>query len=105
MGWTPYLTHRQFRVWVAWKSLQWNMPSRSDEYLMQVAAECIRPHVKKPDALKREEFFIDFDREHKERQARKNMTPEQVSHEAKMRAIARVGKPRVVDKDGRIIEE
>lgn len=31
-------THRQFLTWMVWLKLQWNKPSRSDYYLMQLEA-------------------------------------------------------------------
>lgn len=33
-------THRQLLVAYAWINMQWNEPSRSDHYLMQIAREC-----------------------------------------------------------------
>jgi hypothetical protein len=38
MGWDGPMTHRQFAAWQWWLLEQWNQPSRSDHYAMQVAA-------------------------------------------------------------------
>lgn len=38
MGWYGPLTHRQFLVWQVWLRNQWNQPSRSDFYTMQLTA-------------------------------------------------------------------
>jgi len=32
------MTHRQFEAWQEWLAMQWNLPDRSDHYMMQVAA-------------------------------------------------------------------
>ena len=42
MGWTGPLTHRQYLGWQAWLEIEWDRPSRSDWYAMQVAAETRR---------------------------------------------------------------
>jgi len=42
MGWEGPVTWRQFEVWQAWLDMQWNEPSRSDWYLMRVAANVLR---------------------------------------------------------------
>lgn len=33
------MTYREFLVWVDWLNEQWNRPSRTDHYLMQIARE------------------------------------------------------------------
>lgn len=33
------ISHREFRSWLAWRKDQLNSPSRSDQYLMQIAGE------------------------------------------------------------------
>lgn len=32
------MTDRQFRAWCKWLDMQWDRPSRTDHYLMQIAA-------------------------------------------------------------------
>jgi hypothetical protein len=36
---------------VAWAELEWNRPSRTDHYLMRVAAEVVRTRVKNPERV------------------------------------------------------
>jgi hypothetical protein len=38
MGWREPMTHRQFLCWQCWLQLQWNVPNRSDHYVMQLTA-------------------------------------------------------------------
>lgn len=33
------MTHREYRLWCDWLSAEWDRPSRTDFYLMQIAAE------------------------------------------------------------------
>lgn len=42
MGWPGPMTHRQFEAWQWWLREEWNHPSRSDHYLMQIVAELLR---------------------------------------------------------------
>lgn len=38
MNWPGPMTYRQFSVWQDWLDEQWNSPSRSDHYVMQLNA-------------------------------------------------------------------
>jgi hypothetical protein len=60
MGWSEPLTHRQFAAWAAWWADEWNRPSRSDQYLMQVALEVRRAAAKHPGRVKIERFRLRF---------------------------------------------
>lgn len=60
MGWTGPMTHRQYVAWQKWLSSQWNEPSRTDHYLMQVAAESFRPHARHPEAVKMDSYRLKF---------------------------------------------
>lgn len=51
MGWDGPLTHRQFFVWQQWLSDQFEKPSRTDFYLMQVAAEVRKLFNKNPASV------------------------------------------------------
>lgn len=53
-------TQRQFLVTLAWIEHDMSRPSRSDHYLMQVAAEGRRALVEKPSLVKVEDFRIRF---------------------------------------------
>lgn len=39
MGWPGRMTLRQLEAWTEWLEEQWNEPSRTDHYLMQIACE------------------------------------------------------------------
>lgn len=52
MGWRPPMTHRQFVAWQDWLGRQWNEPTRSDHYLMQIAAEVRRVNLAKAEDQK-----------------------------------------------------
>lgn len=54
------ITHREFLGWLYWLESQWNEPSRSDYYLMQVAAEVRRVLRKNPSKIKTEHLLIKF---------------------------------------------
>jgi len=56
------LTHRQYLAWQAWLNEQWNHPSLSDHYLMQIAAEVRRVLSRKPNEIKLEHFNLKFGR-------------------------------------------
>lgn len=59
------MTHRQFDAWQEWLGLQWNLPSRSDHYGMQVAQKLeavlaylgLSPHK---DGVKLDDMKIPF---------------------------------------------
>ena len=38
-GYLDLVSHEEHKLWLAWLDMQWDTPSRSDWYLMQVAAE------------------------------------------------------------------
>jgi hypothetical protein len=46
MGWGGEMTHRQFIAWCAWDDKQWQHPTKTEYYLMQIAAEVHKvPHM------------------------------------------------------------
>lgn len=58
MGWPGPMTHRQFLVWQVWLRLEWDKPSRSDAYAMQVAAEVRRVLHNKPRTVQLKDFVL-----------------------------------------------
>lgn len=60
MGWPGPMTHRQFLAWRAWLAMEWDRPSRSDHYLMQIASETIRPHLKKGAKVRPGDYKLSF---------------------------------------------
>lgn len=60
MGWSGYLTRRQFRAWREWTAEDLNEPSKADYYAMQIAAEVRRVLSKKPGGIKLADFKLVF---------------------------------------------
>lgn len=54
------MTHRQFITWMAWLDIDWNTPSRSDYYAMQIALEAARQSRKEPEKLELSQFKLEF---------------------------------------------
>ena len=63
LDWRGPITHRQFMVWRAWLDLQWDNPSRSDMYAMQIATEVRRGYVKSPKAVKFMDMKLKFSKD------------------------------------------
>lgn len=74
-------------IWSEWFALEQNRPSRSDHYLMNIAAEIRRGNVKNPRAVKLDHFKIPF-----ERKRRRPMTKEEATAIAKARWGAMIPK-------------
>lgn len=60
MGWVGPTTNRQHLVWLEWFKLQWNNPSKTDHYLMQITAEVARQWAKHPQNCKISNYIIPF---------------------------------------------
>lgn len=60
MGWSGPVTHRQYRVWQAWFSLQLDSPSKQDHYMMQLTCEVRRAAAAHPNKYRPEQFRIRF---------------------------------------------
>ncbi len=87
-------TNRQYNVWMEWLRQQWNNPSRSDNYLMQIAVEVKRVLSKTPNKIKHDQFEIPFT--FKKRKAvsklvAKEQTVEQATQRSKSRWFGWLG--------------
>ena len=71
------MTLRQFAVWDAWVAEDFNNPSRTDYYLMGIAANVIRPHLTEGARVTLDDFRIKFGK-----QAEENKMPTQKEIEA-----------------------
>lgn len=60
MGWSGPVTNRQFNTWTFWLGEQWNLPSRTDNYLMQIACEVRRVLSRRPRSIKMKDFKLEF---------------------------------------------
>ena len=52
------ITHREFKTWIAWLDDQWNKPSKSDYYLMQIAGYV--SHVLSKKSWKLDTYKVNF---------------------------------------------
>jgi hypothetical protein len=48
MGWRGPVTHRQHKAYLAWFTIEWNMPDRHDTYIMQLTATVHNMMAKTP---------------------------------------------------------
>lgn len=55
------MTHRQMLAWTAWLDMEWNRPSRSDQYIMAVCAEVRRVLHKHPNRVELKHFLLKFE--------------------------------------------
>lgn len=53
-------TWTELLMWQEWRRRQWNRPSRSDHYLMQIAMQVRRVLAKHPKKIKLEHFKVPF---------------------------------------------
>jgi hypothetical protein len=90
MGWPGPMTARQYEAWEAWLELQWEIPSKLDYYLAQIACEASRATAKKPSSPKLNKYLIKF--RVKKRKSGTGLTKEQTLAIAKARWIAIGGK-------------
>lgn len=88
MGWDGPLTNRQFKVWQAWLLDEYNRPSRTDLYLMQIAAVIRQVNcrsVAEAQRVRLKDFHLTL------REPGPKLTTEQATRYAKARWSAAVG--------------
>lgn len=78
------MTNRQYLVTLAWLQQQWNRPTRSDSYLMQIACEVRRVLSKDPRKIHLSHFELEFGPKSQPRDVRQ-MTAAEASLEAQAR--------------------
>lgn len=76
-------THREYLAWMDWLNEEWERPSRSDNYLMQIAAEVRRVLSKKPNSIKLRDFLLKF-----KKQKPKELTLEEATKQSKRRWLS-----------------
>lgn len=54
------LTYREYRTWLTWLDEQWNNPSRSDYYMMQIAQAVARKGIRNPQDVTVGMFRLPF---------------------------------------------
>lgn len=60
MGWSGPVTHRQYLAWQAWDREEWNKPSRTDYYLMQLTLAIYRVNSKTPGSVRMKDCELKF---------------------------------------------
>jgi hypothetical protein len=99
MGWSGPMTHRQFVLWCHWLDYEYNLPSRTDYYLMQVACENRRTFSKHPDKIAIQNFRLTIgDSNNQQREA---TSREQRIEAMKQRWMGRMTAPVTVIRDGK----
>lgn len=53
-------TQRQFNTWMTWLNMEWDRPSLSDHYLMQIACQVTRVLAKDPAKIQPNDFRLKF---------------------------------------------
>lgn len=81
-------THRQYQVWMRWLSDEWNRPSRTDHYLMQLAAMQTKDRTLG-------EMQIKFERKEEQKPP---MTPEEIAEEKRIRTLEAKSRHRTLRK-------
>lgn len=84
------MTHRQYEVVQAWLEAEWNRPSRSDYYLMQIGCEVLRGRVRKPKSVQMKHLKLAFQ---VAQAPRKPLTREEAAAAAKARWVGLMGMP------------
>jgi len=96
LGWPGPVTNRQYLAWQGHRSEGWNLPDRTDHYLMQIACEVRRVLSKDPASITNDQFKIGFEkRKHltrKEKRAAKKAQRE--LNMAKWKALAGYKEPK-----------
>ncbi len=52
--------HRDYLLWMRYLDELWDQPSRTDNYLMQIALEVKRVLMKRPEKVKLSDFLLKF---------------------------------------------
>jgi hypothetical protein len=90
-------TYREYLAWLDWLEDQWNVPNRSDNYLIQIAAEIrnvVNSFSKNSLPVKLKDFILNFKRP----KPVKRLSKEEKSKQAKSRWTGMLG--RTIGKDG-----
>lgn len=89
MGWAGPVTHRQHRAWLVWSADQWNNPSLTDHYLMQITMVLLRAHFKNTGGARLNGMRLKFTTPSNDH--RPKVTREQAAAWSKMRWCAMLG--------------
>lgn len=93
------MTHRLFAAWTAWLKLEWNRPSRTDQYVMSLTAEVRRILHKHPQRVKLKDFLLIFN----DGKGQPKLTEEQAADYAMAKwlgPLGGLGAVRIMDEEG-----
>ena len=79
------MSYREFLTWVAWLDLQWDNPSRTDSYLMQIAYE-VHQVLRARKNVKAKNFKLKFSKE-----TRKPLTRQESGRRSESAWLAAIG--------------
>lgn len=79
------MTERELAGWVRWLDDEWNTPTRTDHYLMQIAQEVRRVLRKNPNKIKLKQFAIEFVKQQEGQPIRPRWSKEHATAVAKAR--------------------
>lgn len=86
-------------MWIEWLKSEWNNPSRTDSYLMQLAAETRRSMSSNPGSIKMDQFKIEFTFKDRNKDNEQPVSEEFLAMQtavSKAKWIGLAGKPPVV---------
>lgn len=84
------MTHRQMLAWNVWLELQWNLPDRTDHYLMFVIHEIRYCMAEKKRSFNSKDYKLPFKREEG---SKPKLTKEQATQYALARLSMMAGPP------------
>lgn len=90
------MSYREYRTRLAWKRIEFETPSRSDYYLMQIAQEVRRVLHKNPAKVMLDHFLLKFKKN--SASSKSDIDKSKMISESKARWFAAVG----LDKDGKL---
>lgn len=104
LGWSPGVTHRQMLMLIAWEEEQWNIPNRTDHYLMMLACIQARANSKTPQSIQPKDFALSFSK--KSTTISKDDAEKQLAYAKASRAAMLGGMKRltIIDREGNIIK-
>lgn len=105
LGWSSGVTHRQMLMLIAWEEEQWNIPNRTDHYLMMLACIQARANSKHPQSIQPKDFALKFEGKKKAKISKDEEAKHLEALKAQRRAMLGGAKRiTVVDAEGNVIK-
>ncbi len=90
------MTRRELLAWIEYISQDWNKPSRTDHYIMQLSSILVQIMGSKKSSQSIDKYKIKFSSSKNKSSSKRQLTREEAASLAKGRWIALVGKPTIV---------